>query len=435
MKAKLLTAPISSGMSTVTKMRVAFPNKCNMYFLMLHLCCYLQKLFGTEAFKFAIGVFTRADEQINAERPITGPLKTLLETSMKGHYMYINNRAGTQYQMERQRELLIEPIDLVVYENQEEKFTHQMFMDANAQMGESKKKIVNRLIKEYNKEVGEKIINVVENHAKSMFKLPSAMYDTSDFAPKPPMEKLTEEQFVEIKLNVIEEIQRKERYGTGLLKRFPCVTEQKVREENIESLVDCHLKDMKYDWQLDHMSDGKTFHGKSKDQVLFQKGETAKLFKKIDDMNTRSIGKWTNALLDELEKEAKLFLENKGYAVLQDMTKSTSEPTKTLAKKVRKKCSKEKFVEYFNEEEARHIIAEYAIATRNSMGVLKCFPHDAVIKTENRGVVQMDNVRVGDRIATKNSNDHVMFEDVFMLGMTLQGPKMEIPNYLPIHRP
>lgn len=367
-----------------------------------------------------MGVFTRADDKINADREITGPLKTLLEVSMQSHYMYINNRADTQHQIERQRELLIDLIDFVIYKNKGGKFTHKMFTDAEKKLDESKEKVLGRLIKNYTDEVAEHIVKVAENEVKSTLKMPSGKYDDTEPLTLPLIEKLTDKQFEEIKIKVIKVIRDKAMYGTGLSRRFPCVTTKKVRSEDIETMVDCYLKDMKYDWQLAWIDDGKIFEGESEDKIKFQKKEAEKLLKEKKETHTRAIKSWTEALLDETEKEAKLFLENKGYSALKDLATPTSESTRRLAKNIKKRCCREKFIEYFadeDEEEIRRIIAEYAEATKNAMRVLPCFPQDALVTAENKGVIKIEDVRVGDRIATKKPNDVSVFEDVFMLGM------------------
>lgn len=46
----------------------------------------------------------------------------------------------------------------------------------------------------------------------------------------------------------------------------------------------------------------------------------------------------------------------------------------------------------------------------------QCFPADAIVYTEDRGPVQMQHVRIGDRLLTYSESGEAMYDDVYMIG-------------------
>lgn len=46
----------------------------------------------------------------------------------------------------------------------------------------------------------------------------------------------------------------------------------------------------------------------------------------------------------------------------------------------------------------------------------QCFPADAIVYTEDRGPMQIQHVRIGDRLLTYSDSGHVMYDEVYMIG-------------------
>lgn len=53
---------------------------------------------------------------------------------------------------------------------------------------------------------------------------------------------------------------------------------------------------------------------------------------------------------------------------------------------------------------------------RPSLTCLQCFPADALVYTQDRGPIQMQYVRIGDRLLTYSDSGQAMYDDVYMIG-------------------